>query len=204
MMIYLIFHLVNILESTFLINYLKKSLKKLICMPTNSVEIKKLFGLLIAMGAIRFPRLRMYWDSQFRIDIFKQNMSRNRFSQLRNNLHLVDNLWRPIYDAIRNRCKQLQLEKILCIDEQIVPFRGNLNVKQYVKGKPCPWGIKVFVLCGKSGLAYDFLLYQSSKTELDFEIRNKFGLGPAVVLHLCHRITTPGHELFYDKTWTFL
>ena len=60
-------------------------------------------------------------------------------------------------------------------------------------------GIKVFVLCGKSGLAYFFLLYQGSTTELGPEIRNKFGLGPAVVLHLCHRITNPGHELFYDN-----
>ena len=39
--------------------------------PTNSVEIKKLFGLRIAMGAIRFPHLRMYWDSQFGIEHFK-------------------------------------------------------------------------------------------------------------------------------------
>ncbi|KAL4088559.1 hypothetical protein QTP88_023651 [Uroleucon formosanum] len=34
----------------------------------------------------------------------------------------------------------------MCIDEQMVPFKGKLSVKQYMRGKPSPWGIKIFVL----------------------------------------------------------
>lgn len=104
-------------------------------------------------------------------------MTRDRFFELRNNLHLVDNMKmpsnckdafykvRPIYDAIRSRCLEIPLEKELCVDEQIVPFTGKHSAKQYVKGKPCPWGIKLFFLCGKNGRAYDFIIYQNSIPE---------------------------------------
>ncbi|XP_046394005.1 piggyBac transposable element-derived protein 3-like [Ischnura elegans] len=160
--------------------------------PTTPDEIKTLLGLHIMMGVLKYPRVRMYWDSAIGVDIFKHNMARDRFFQLRNNLHLVDILkkpkntdrfWkvRPMYEVIRQRCLELDLEKKLCIDEQIIPFRGHLNVKQYVKGKPCPWGIKIFFLCGKSGLAYDFLIYQGSTTEINPSVQKMYGLGPIVV-----------------------
>ncbi|XP_068082072.1 piggyBac transposable element-derived protein 3-like [Anabrus simplex] len=178
--------------------------------PTTPEEIEVLFGLNIAMGAIKYPRIRMYWDSATGLDLFKSSMARNRFFQIRNNLHLVDTLqkpenndrfWkvRPIYNYIRKQCLDLEIEKIISIDEQMIPFRGQLNVKQYVKGKPFPWGIKLFALCGKSGLAYDFLLYQGSTTELDPTALKLYGLGPSVVLHLCNRLSHSGHELYYDN-----
>lgn len=70
-------------------------------------------------------------------------------------------------DSVRKMCSQLILEENLCIDEQMVPFTGNLNIKQYVKGKSYPWGIKNYCLCGKSGITYDFLFYQAKETGLD-------------------------------------
>lgn len=72
------------------------------------------------------------------------------FFQLRNNLHIIDNNSiprdntdrlievRPLYDSVRKRC----LEQTISVDEQIVPFRGKLEIKQYVKGKP-EWGIYI-------------------------------------------------------------
>ncbi len=32
------------------------------------------------------------------------------------------------------------------IDEAMIPFKGRLRFKQYMKDKPTKWGIKVFVL----------------------------------------------------------
>jgi hypothetical protein len=54
-----------------------------------------------------------------------------------------DRFWkvRPLYNAIKKRCNELSLETNLSIDEQMIPFKGQINIKQYVKGKPCPWGI---------------------------------------------------------------
>ena len=66
-----------------------------------------------------------------------------RFYKLRQNLHMVDNLdngfertdrlWkvRPIYDELQSCCHQLPLEARLCIDEQIIPFKENLNIRQH-------------------------------------------------------------------------
>lgn len=52
---------------------------------------------------------------------------------------------RALFDAIRNRCLQLTIPADLCIDESMIPFKGKINVLQYIKGKPHPWGIKVFI-----------------------------------------------------------
>jgi hypothetical protein len=105
-------------------------------------------------------------------------MSFNRFSKLRNALHLVDitqrpdnnndRLWkvRDLYNSILGRCRELPLETDLCVDEQMVPFKGQINIKQYIKNKPKKWGIKIFILAGKSGLVYDFLIYQGASTEI--------------------------------------
>ncbi|KAL4126171.1 hypothetical protein QTP88_010397 [Uroleucon formosanum] len=58
-------------------------------------------------------------------------------------------------------------KKNVSIDEQMIPFKGHLNIKQYMKGKPCSWGIKNFVMCGASGLMCNFILYQGKTTEFD-------------------------------------
>lgn len=178
---------------------------------TNSAEIKSLFGLHIAIGSLKFPRVRLFWDTALRINLFHETMTRDRFFQLRSNLHCVNNLEkpencndkmykvRPLFDAVRNRCLELHLEENLCIDEQIVPFRGHLSIKQYIKGKPTPWGVKIFVLCGKSGIAYDFVIYQGSSTGLDADTLKRFGLGAATVIHLSERITDEGHKLYFDN-----
>ncbi|KAL3190274.1 hypothetical protein MRX96_019812 [Rhipicephalus microplus] len=92
-------------------------------------------------------------------------MTEKRFFKLRNNLHIVpedfgfdseDRLWkvRPFMELIRKRCLELALEQECSVDEQMIPFKGQLSIKQYVKGKPSPWGIKVFALCSSSGLLY--------------------------------------------------
>ncbi|XP_061379920.1 piggyBac transposable element-derived protein 3-like [Danaus plexippus] len=114
--------------------------------PTSSYEIEILFGLHMATGVFNYPVLKMYWENHISIPLFTNNMARDRFFELRNNLHLVDNMKkptnctdvfykvRPIYNAIRSRCLEIPLEKELCVDEQIVPFTGKHSAKQYIKG----------------------------------------------------------------------
>lgn len=171
-------------------------------------------GLHLAMGVMKMPRVSMYWEAGMDIGIFQNTMPRDRFFQLRSHLHLVNNLEkpadnndvffkvRPLYDAIRSRCLELPLEENLCVDEQMVPFRGALSVKQYIKGKPHPWGVKIYFLCGKSGMAYDFLLHQGTTMELSQEHRKQLGLGAGVVYHLSQRITEANHKLYFDNYFT--
>ncbi|XP_047541811.1 piggyBac transposable element-derived protein 3-like [Vanessa atalanta] len=82
----------------------------------------------------------------------------------------------------------------------MIPFTGKHVAKPYIKGKPCPWGLNIFFLCGKHGQAYDFLLYQSSSPELENNLTKKIGYGAAIVLHLTKRIgESKGRELYFDN-----
>lgn len=131
-----------------------------------------LFGLHIAMGALKFSRVRLYWDSSNGLSLFMNSMGQDRFFQIRNNLHCVNELdrpakcadvffkVRPIYDCVRSRCLQLKITRDLSMDEQMIPFTGRMKAKQFVRGKPDPWGIKNVVLWRKNGIAYDFVLNQ--------------------------------------------
>lgn len=85
----------------------------------------------------------------------------------------------------------------------MVPFKGTLCIKQYIKNKPCSWGIKAFFLCGASGIIYDFLIYQGKTTEL--ENYGDFGVSNAVVLKLVERIPEKKNQKLYaDNFFTFV
>ena len=158
-------------------------------------EIKTLFGIHFEMGSAKFPTLRTNWSKARRYNLIADAMTFNRFSVLRNNLHCVDNLqdnnrdsdkfWkiRPIMKQSLNVMLQQQPEKTVCVDEQIIPFKGRLGLKQYIKGKPNPWGIKIFFLCGESGMPYNFIAYQGKTTSLPKK-HLPLGLSGAIVMSL--------------------
>lgn len=79
----------------------------------------------------------------------------------------------------------------------MIPFTGNMQAKQFVRGKLNPWGLKNFVLCGSNGLAFDFLLFQGKTTGVNPE--KELGVSASVVLKLCERLETKGIELFFDN-----
>lgn len=139
--------------------------------PTNKHEIQTLIAIHLIMGCLKFPRIRMYWEEKFRVPLISNSMSRDRFLQLRNNLHIINNFdipcnnvdkfikVRSLYDQIKKKCNNLPKVRNVCIDEQMVPFKGKLSVKQYMRGKSSPWGIKIFFLASECGIIYDFILY---------------------------------------------
>ena len=178
---------------------------------TDPEEITKLLGMHILMGVMKFPQIKMYWSNALNINSISSVMSRDRFFLLRAHLHLIDNNTippncddkfikvRPLINAVLDRCHQIPVEEIVSVDEQMIPFKGHLSIKQYIKNKPRPWGIKVFVLAGKSGYPYDFILYQGSTTKISTFDKASLGFGAALVLHLCSRLIEPGHQLYFDN-----
>ncbi|KAK2710883.1 hypothetical protein QYM36_012153 [Artemia franciscana] len=130
------------------------------------------------MGVFNLPQYRMYWGTRTRIPLITDMMNFNRFSRLRSFVHMVDNaskdpdnldrLWkvRPIIDIVQKKTQTISLSEHLSCDEQMVPFTGNLDIKQYIRGKPCPWGIKIFVLCNADGRVLSFEIYQGKKTNM--------------------------------------
>ncbi|KAL1445084.1 hypothetical protein MTO96_045215 [Rhipicephalus appendiculatus] len=69
------------------------------------------------------------------------------------------------------------------IDEQMVPFTGRIATRQFVKEKPNPEGVKVFVRCSFDGVAHDFEFYQGKGTAVSKE-HSHLGLGGSVVMRL--------------------
>lgn len=153
----------------------------------------------------------MYWENKYRINLIADNMSRNRFFELRNCFHVIDNesisndnrdkfvKIRPLYNSFIKRCSELPIEKNVCIDEKIIPFKGNLSIKQYIKGKPTPWSIKNVLLCGQSGIVYNLLLYQGSNTHINDFMQKNYCLSGAVVLKLVKNLKPNSHYLFFDN-----
>ena len=119
-----------------------------------------------------------------------------------------DKYWkvRPIMDKFQERIALEKPESMLSVDEQMVPFRGKKipkGLRQYMKGKPTPWGIKFYFLCGVSGSPYFFIPYQGQTTPLPEEFK-PYGIGGSVVLYL---VTTRIPEnslssLFTDRFFT--
>ncbi|KAL2096971.1 hypothetical protein ACEWY4_006178 [Coilia grayii] len=112
------------------------------------------------------PGIRAYWENDTRCPIIADHMARNRFQTLLSSLHFVDNIdlsdrqaedkcWkiRPWLDMFRKQCLDITPDKHNSIDEQMVPFRGTHSpIRQYVKGKPHPWGLKIWCRCSSCGI----------------------------------------------------
>ncbi|CAI6372531.1 unnamed protein product [Macrosiphum euphorbiae] len=54
-------------------------------------EMKIFVGVHLLMGVFGLPRIRMYWEQKSRINIVADNITRNRFFELRSNFHIMDN-----------------------------------------------------------------------------------------------------------------
>lgn len=119
-------------------------------------------------------------------------MTRYRFFKLRVRLKLVnenevsenektDKFWkiRPMLRMIREPCLNIVRSKNVPIDEQMIPFQSHVAMRQYVKGKPTPVGLKNFVMTSIEGIPLDFCMYagKDSNFETDHTVSNKLGIG---------------------------
>lgn len=123
--------------------------------PTTSLELMKFIGVQVLMGTLKLSRLKTYWNQHLGISAINNTMSYGRFLQLRSTIHFVDKtkvnsdcgdklyLVRPLINCVLKRCREHIMEEELSIDEQMIPCKAHLSIKQYMRGKPYPWGIKV-------------------------------------------------------------
>lgn len=132
--------------------------------PTNRREIEAYVGLLITLGALKSSKepIEMLFtsDSAYSRPIIPATLSRNRYLFLtkflrfdnfetRTERKLVDKLApiREVFDKLVLNCKEaLNPSSHVCVDEQLVPFRGKAPFRVYMKSKPARYGIKIWAL----------------------------------------------------------
>lgn len=137
-------------------------------------ELEQFIGILYLMSIVKLPRARLYWSSFLRFPKIADVMSLQRFETIKKYLHCNDNqscpadcedkLYkiRPIVDMIHSKVSSIIPAEKLSIDEQIVPFKGNIGIRTYNPKKPKKWGYKIFVLSGIDGIVYNFKIYTGS------------------------------------------
>ena len=113
------------------------------------------------------PSYRSYWSNETRYPVIADAMSsrsksifisttilpRNHEETLGNDkIHKV----RPLIEMIRDNFMKIPPEEHQAVDEQIVPTKQRISLKQYNPKKPHKWGYKFISRAGESGFVYDF------------------------------------------------
>ncbi|XP_076156111.1 piggyBac transposable element-derived protein 3 [Alosa pseudoharengus] len=126
------------------------------------------------MSLFGLPATRMFWSHSSRISQVADVMPLARWEAIKKCLHFNDNSGqpardmpnydelykiRPLLDHILPKLKDLPMLETLCVDEQMVPFKGKSRIKQYLPKKPKKWGYKVLVLCGSDGIPHNLEVY---------------------------------------------
>lgn len=136
-------------------------------------------------------------------------MSRNRFQSILKFIHFSNNeeavggnklhKIQPLVDKLlHNFEKTYTPGPVLAVDESIVPFRGRLSFRQYLKQKAHPYGVKVFKLCSNYGFTHNLQIYCG-------RVRNKSGcVSENVVLDLTNSVINSGRTIVTDNWYTSL
>lgn len=161
------------------------------------------------MGIVKLPEVHLYWskDAAYTQSLPSSVLPRNRFKLLLRMLHFCDNenenlndRWykiRVIIDMLNeNFQKYYDPGEIVCVDESLIPFRGRIVFKQYIKQKRHKYGVKIFKLCSAPGYTVKFQIYCGKKTDTDKTTPTN------VVLSLCKNIFGKGDTLCTDNWYT--
>ena len=181
--------------------------------PVTKDGMKAFIGIMIHMGIVKLPRMTMYWstDNLVHQGSVSSAMTQTRFFQIWRYFHLADNTQslpredprfdkiyrvRQFLDIIVGNAQLLyRLDQDVSIDETMVPHKGRLSFKQYIKNKPVRWGIKLWVLCeAKTGYVFNFQIYLGKE-----EGAVEHNLARRVVKHLLAPIEGKYHNLYMDN-----
>ncbi|CAK1588731.1 unnamed protein product [Parnassius mnemosyne] len=184
---------------------------------TTKEEIKLFFGISIAMSYLGLPRIRMYWANRTRVAMIADRMTRDRYFKIRTNLKLVNDLevdeaskqnkfWKvnPLIKTVRKACLETPRSQHTSVDEQMIPFWGQVSMRQFIRGKPNPCGLKNFVCTTPDGVPLDFFMYEGKgDTILTTNEAEGLDIGGKVVLKLSETLPE-GVKLYMDRYFTSL
>nr|XP_037291347.1 piggyBac transposable element-derived protein 4-like [Rhipicephalus microplus] len=191
--------------SDYLVQYVPHEVFEMMAFAMNTTHVQE-------TGKSLETSIRMYWMKKTRVPLVADNMTKNRYFQLRRRLKLVnkfdvseqekekDRLWRmrPLVSFLLEGCQKLPREENVSIDEQMIPFSRRTQLKQFVPRKPNPQGLKNFVLATPGGLIFDSEIYQGKKAAL---YPGSSGIEESAVLRLTETLP-PGTKVYFDRYFT--
>ncbi len=187
---------------------------------TDAAEMRAFLALRIAMGLAPRNQASDYFTSRstfWLLDTpnYRRVMSKFRFQQLASYLHFANNedqvrdredprydplfKLRPLIDRVVPSWRAaIRPARHLSIDESMIPFRGKIFFRQYIKSKHHRYGVKGFALCD-SATCYciDYDIYTGRFYDYD----QLLGQGCSVVLKLV-RTMPAGSILYTDNFYT--
>ena len=178
-------------------------------------ELEQFIGILYLMSIVKLPSTCMYWSNELYFEKVASVMTLNRFEKIKLFLHCNDDMQRPenctdklykirpIVNMLKESFISLKHEEIMCIDEQVVPFKGRSSLKQYNPQKPKKWGYKFYTLASIDGLVHNFEIHSGSidvcKGQPDLKASGN------IVMHLSVNVQRhKWHKLFLDNWYTGL
>lgn len=186
---------------------------------TNNLEMRQFIGILIFMSVFNYPSIRSYW-SNYAFQSIQDTMSRNRFDQIRSNIHFNDNsklpaknssdfdpLYkiRPITKHFNEKFQSVPMPQYLCVDEQMCATKMKSFLRQYMPDKPHKWGVKLFVLCDSSGFCYNFEVYGGAGDNVIQPGAPDLGASSNVVVRLSRVVPAfKNHIIIFDNYYTSL
>ena len=173
-------------------------------------EIRLFLAILYTSGYAPLPRRRQYWEPADDVQnvAISKAMTRNRFEEIMQFLHLADNQnlagsdrvakVRPLLSLMNERfVKYFPQQASLSIDESMVPYYGRHGMKQFIRGKPIRFGYKVWSVNTPLGYCIQFEPYQGAGVT-----DSSLGLGGSVILDLMARLPEAKYQLFFDNFFT--
>lgn len=140
--------------------------------PINREELLKFLGVALVMGLNKVPHINDYWSKNimYRNEYITKVMSRDRFTAILKFWHFSDdtidrttdklNKIRDVYEMLLDNFKKVIVPgKILVIDETMVPWRGRIQFRQYIKNKTHKYGVKLYKLCTVDGFTCNMMVY---------------------------------------------
>ena len=175
------------------------------------IEMRAFIGMIINMGLTQLSDIKDYWSTHATLNLpfFRSVFSRDRFLQIYWMLHVGElpsttkrskiqpfiDLLIPLFQRYLNPARELS------IDEAMIAFRGRVAFRQYIRGKPQPWGIKAYVLSeSRSGYMYNLVIYYGKETQLI----TAPGLNHTtrVILTAMTPLANMGYDLYTDRFYT--
>ena len=118
--------------------------------------MKGFIAVILNMGIIQLGDLKEYWSTEDtnNLPFFRSVFSRDRFFQIFGVLHVGDidstTKWGEIQPFLDRICPAFEAaftpSQQIAIDESVITYKGRVSFRQYMRGKPNPWGNKAFVL----------------------------------------------------------